>query len=96
MSKQIRIYPNLKFAENANGQRILLRRKELELLTILSTNPNRILNKFELLEVVWNYSIHAKTNTLETHISALRKKIKQLSQGPKIETIYGLGYRYVT
>ncbi len=73
---------------------IRLRKKEFELLQCLYFNPNRLINKQELLELVWNYDLYINTNTLEVHLCKLRNKLKKAGHKNLIETIHGAGYRF--
>jgi DNA-binding response OmpR family regulator len=75
-----------------DGQKIHFRKKEYELLEFLARNPEKAINRLTILEYVWNYSIHANTNTLEVHIAALRKKLLTYKKENLIQTIHGLGY----
>ncbi|MFC1748038.1 winged helix-turn-helix domain-containing protein, partial [Pseudomonadota bacterium] len=70
-------------------RKIRLRKKEYDLLEFLVRNAGRVLNRLTILEYVWNYSIHANTNTLEVHVANLRRKI----DSQIIQTIHGLGYK---
>lgn len=78
------------------GQKIFLRKKEYELLEFLARNPEKAMNRLTILEYVWDYSIHANTNTLEVHIAALRKKLLKYNKENLIRTIHGLGYALTT
>lgn len=73
------------------GTRIKLRKKEYELLEFLAINKNKVINRHTILEYVWNYSSRSETNTLEVHVTALRRKIKE-GLSPTIATVHGLGY----
>ena len=70
------------------NQRSLLSKKEFLLLKTLLKNRGRILKRENLAQQVWNNESAINNNTLESHISSLRKKIKE----PEIKTIRGLGY----
>jgi DNA-binding response OmpR family regulator len=74
------------------GEKMRLRKKEYDLLEFMAMNKNRVLNRLTILEYVWNYNTCISTNTLEVHVTKLRKKIEdQLNL--QIQTIHGLGYR---
>ncbi|MBD3270171.1 hypothetical protein GF376_01460 [Candidatus Peregrinibacteria bacterium] len=76
-----------------NSPKIRLRKKEIQLLLFFAKNPNRIIDRLSLLELVWDYNIYAQTNTLAVHINNLRKKLQNF-RDLKIETIYGVGYKF--
>lgn len=92
---------NLKILANSleitlpNGRLISFRKKEFQLFLFLLTNKNQVINKHSLLELIWNYDLHAKTNTLEVHLSNLRRKIDREIPHLKIQTVHGVGYRLI-
>lgn len=71
------------------------RRKEFQLLHFLYNNKNRVVSKNALLELIWNMDIYINSNTLEVHLSALRRRLIQAKSLLRIETIRGIGYRLV-
>ena len=61
---------------------------------ILLKHPKKIFTKEELYELVWEDSYLPGDNTLNTHLSNLRKKLNQLDPKQEyIETIWGVGVR---
>ena len=76
-----------------HGQRIPLRKKEYQLLEFLMRNKNRVINRHTILEYIWNYNAQAITNTLDVHMSSLRRKIDSKHSQKLLKTIYGAGYR---
>ena len=71
------------------------RRKEFQLLYFLYNNKNRVVSKHALLELIWNMDIYVNSNTLEVHLSSLRRRLIQAKSCLHIETIRGVGYRLV-
>ena len=71
---------------------VKLRRKEYQILEYLIVNKNTIVTKDALIESLWDVNNYRESNTLEVHISCLRKalQIKNL-----IITVHGIGYRIV-
>jgi DNA-binding response OmpR family regulator len=67
--------------------------KELEILKILLSNPARITTKETLINKVWGSDSNAEDNTVEAHISFLRKKLSYLGTRVAIETVRKMGYR---
>lgn len=65
--------------------------KEFELLFYLVEHADIVLTREMLLEQVWGYDYIGDTRTVDTHIQRLRKK---LQWNDKIQTVYGVGYRY--
>jgi DNA-binding response OmpR family regulator len=76
-----------------DGQPIRLTRREYELLRCLVENRNRVLSRDRLLERVWGYERFIETRSVDVHVGRLRSKLG--IAGPQIETVVGLGYRFV-
>jgi DNA-binding response OmpR family regulator len=77
-----------------DGQNIRLTRREFELLRCLVENRNRVLSRDRLLQRVWGYDREIETRSVDVHVGRLRSKLGP-SVGPQIETVVGLGYRFV-
>ena len=73
---------------------IRLAKKECLILQTLLGHPKKIFTKEELYELVWEDTYLPGDNTLNTHLSNLRKKLGQLDPEQEyIETIWGVGVR---
>ncbi len=80
-------------AISVEGQPIRLTRREFELLRFLVDNRNRVLSRDRLLERVWGYERFIETRSVDVHVGRLRAKLGVAGQ--QIETVVGLGYRFV-
>lgn len=77
-----------------NGRRVQLAQKEYELLLCLAREPDRVFTKAELLYEVWGYRVIARTRTLDSHASRLRRKLRAAgSTVGLVENEWGVGYR---
>ncbi len=77
------------------GQReVPLSNKEFSLLRMLASDPHRVFAKQELLEEIWGYRTAARTRTLDSHASRLRRKLDP-EHGRYIINCWGVGYRLV-
>ena len=76
-----------------DGVPIRLTRREFELLRCLVENRNRVLSRDRLLVRVWGYDQSIETRSVDVHVGRLRSKLG--AAGPQIETVVGLGYRFV-
>src|SRR5690606_24951316 len=76
-----------------DGEPVRLTRREFELLRYLVENRNRVLSRDRLLERVWGYDRFIETRSVDVHIGRLRGKLGPA--GRQIETVVGLGYRFV-
>jgi DNA-binding response OmpR family regulator len=73
---------------------LALSQKEYALLVRLAAEPKRVFTKAELLREVWGYVAPARTRTLDSHASRLRRKLRELDPAtPYIENVWGVGYR---
>jgi DNA-binding response OmpR family regulator len=80
-------------AVSVDGSPIRLTRREFELLRYLVQNRNRVISRDRLLERVWGYDRLVETRSVDVHVGRLRSKLG--SAGQQIETVVGLGYRFV-
>jgi DNA-binding response OmpR family regulator len=72
---------------------VKLTRKEFALLEHLIKNIGRVATRQQLLDNVWGYSYFGDTRTLDVHIRRLRQKMAEC--GGCIETVVGVGYRFI-
>lgn len=78
----------------ARGKRkVHLTKKEFGLLEYLLRHPNQVLSRTSLIEHVWDINADLFSNSLETHILNLRKKIEEPHKPKLIHTISGRGYK---
>jgi DNA-binding response OmpR family regulator len=71
---------------------IYLTRKEFSLLEFLTSHRDTVVSRGQILEHVWEMSIDPFSNTIETHIMNLRKKLKD-TRRTLITSIPGRGYK---
>ncbi len=72
---------------------VKLTRKEFALLEHLIKTEGRVAARQQLLDNVWGYSYFGDTRTLDVHIRRLRQKLDEC--GTCIETVVGVGYRFI-
>ena len=73
---------------------VTLSQKEFSLLVRLAREPKRVFTKDELLRDVWGYLAHARTRTLDSHASRLRRKLRAADPATAyVENVWGVGYR---
>lgn len=79
------------------GKRLDLTRKEYLILECLLQNPGQVFTRTQLLDKLWELDCTSGANTVKTHITNLRQKLKEAGcQDNLIETVYGTGYRLQT
>jgi DNA-binding response OmpR family regulator len=87
---------SLDFAQQTvtlDSQRMVLTRKEYDLLALLVQHAGEIIPREALLLRVWGYGSEIRTRTLDVHVRRLRKKLGSYAD-QYIETIFGIGYRF--
>ena len=80
-----------KYLIEIDGQESSLPRKEFELLALLMSRPESVVKREEILETVWGTDIIVGDRTIDVHIRKIRSKIGN----SKIQTIKGIGYKFV-
>ncbi len=74
---------------------IRLTAREFGLLEYLMRSPDRVFTRTQIIEHVWGYDFDPNTNLVDVYIKRLRKKICGDSDDDIIETVRGVGYRFV-
>jgi len=88
------IYVDLaKRTVQVTGKPVKLTPKAFDLLCLLMKKKGRVLNRSFITESVWGYEYFGTTRTVDSHIKSLRQTLG--TEGKKIETIKGVGYRFV-
>jgi len=70
-----------------------LRAQEFDLLLTLTESPGRVFSREQLLQQAWGFDYYGQTRTVDVHIAHLRKKLE--GGNVKIETVTGVGYKFV-
>ena len=79
-----------------NGQEKAFTTKEFDLLTFLASHPNHVYTKDELFSEIWDMESIGDIATVTVHIKKIREKIEMDTSNPQyIETIWGVGYRFM-
>lgn len=78
------------------GDRIDLSAMEFKLLHYLIENQGNVHSRDQLLDAVWGYDAMPTTRTVDVHIAWLRQKLEENPRHPQfIQTVHGLGYKFV-
>lgn len=77
---------------SVGGRQVTLRNKEFALLHYMMINKGKVVSRNTILENVWDRNSDLVTNTVDVHVSQLRKKIKCVSDDNYFHTIPCLGY----
>ena len=91
-------YKNLKL--DKESKRVFIEETELgcttmeySILELMLNNPNKVFSKRNLFESITGDEYLSDDNTMNVHMSNLRKKIAKVTEEPYIDTVYGMGYR---
>ncbi len=78
------------------GRSIVMRPKEFDLLHHFVRHPGIVFSRGALLRAVWGYDYPIETRTVDVHVRWLRQKLEDDPSQPRwIETVRGIGYRFV-
>ena len=78
-----------------NGRDIDLWSTEFRLLQFLITHPGRVYTRARLLDDVWGDHVFVEERTVDVHIRRLRLALAPSGHDSRIETVRGIGYRFV-
>ncbi|MGK7946811.1 MAG: two-component system response regulator RppA [Microcystaceae cyanobacterium] len=77
------------------NQQISLTHKEFQLLEYFMNHPDQIITRDQILTQLWEWGDEPMSNVVAAQIRLLRRKLKAVGGENWIETVYGLGYRFV-
>lgn len=70
-------------------EKIVLAKKEFELLYLLASKPNKVFTRDQILKAIWEDSVVVTNRTIDVHIRKLREKIGD----NYVSTVKGVGYK---
>ena len=76
-----------------NGKEIGLVKKEFEIIELLSMNIGQVFDKERIYEKIWGYDAEGSASVVAEHIRRIRAKLA--SESHHIETVWGIGYKWV-
>lgn len=75
------------------GHRIQLTHQEFNILELIFGNPRKVFSKKEIFNYAWDEYYEGEDKTINVHISNIRLKIKEVTDEPYIETVWGIGFK---
>jgi len=75
------------------GEPISLTSKEFHLLDFLSSHPEQVFSKAQLMDEIWGYNVYVDDNTIAVYVGRLREKMTQ-AHAYHIKTVWGVGYKW--
>lgn len=70
-------------------------KKEFDIVEILSQNPGQVFDKERLYEAAWGLEGLGNNSVVAEHISQIRAKLASVGARQYIETVWGVGYKWV-
>nr|WP_308628836.1 response regulator transcription factor [uncultured Eisenbergiella sp.] len=91
--KNMKLYPDGRKVL-VSGKPLSLTAYEYEILYLFIQNPEKVYSRERLYEQIWKGGYYGENNTVNVHISNLRRKIKEADAGEGyIQTVYGIGFK---
>lgn len=92
--KRLTLYPDSRQLLVDNKE-VILTAHEFDILQLLMSQPDKVFSREQLYQVVWKDGYYGENNTVNVHISNIRKKLKEQLPDEVIQTIYGIGFKLV-
>lgn len=77
-----------------DGKVIISTPKEVETLYLLASNRGQVFSREQILNRVWGYDYYGDTRTIDTHIKRIRAKLPKDEVSFRLQTVYGVGYKF--
>lgn len=77
-------------------EEVFFPKKEFEIIELLSSHPGQIFDKDRIFELVWGYDSESTSTVIAEHIRRIRKRITKKTKKQYIDTIWGVGYRWIS
>jgi len=90
--KNLTLKPSARMV-NVKGNPINLTAFEFDILLELLTYPDKVFTKEQLYQEIWKNGYYGEDNTINVHISNIRKKIKDYDEDSYIKTVWGIGFK---
>lgn len=78
-----------------NDEKIELTKKEYGIIEMLSVNAGQIFNKEQIYEKIWGYDAEGDSSVVAEHIRRLRAKLTAYGEEQHINTVWGMGYKWI-
>ena len=90
--RNLRLDPDTRSVQ-ADGTEVRLTRTEYAILKLLMANPAQVVTKSALLNRIAMDTPDCTESSLKTHVSNLRKKLRDAGAGDCIESVWGIGFK---
>lgn len=98
--KNVRLFHDLLLDYNLktvsyNGENIEFAKKEYEIIELLSKHAGQLFDKERIYERIWGYDAEGNSSVVAEHIRRIRRKLKMATGNEYIDTVWGVGYRWI-
>lgn len=76
-------------------QEISLAKKEYQIIELLAVNAGQVYDKERIYERIWGYDAEGDSAVVAEHIRRIRAKLAKYGEEKHIETVWGMGYKWV-
>ena len=77
------------------GQELDFSKKEFEIIGLLSRNAGMVLDRETIYERLWGYDGEGDSIVVKEHVRRIRNKLAEHTEKNYIETVWGVGYRWI-
>lgn len=87
---------NKNFQVYVNNQEVPLTKHEFLILKLLMESPNQVFTKQNIYDYAWEEEYMGDERIINTHIGNLRAKLRRYSSKDYIQTVWGIGFKFIT
>lgn len=77
------------------GKPINFTRTEFDLVEFLSLHKGQVFSRERIYELVWGYDSQGDSDIIMEHIRRIRMKLRKYTETSYIETVWGVGYKWI-
>lgn len=97
---KIKFYNNLiidyeKRLISIDNNQISLSKKEFDIVELLSMNPGQVFDRERIYDRIWGYNSNGNSDVIMEHIRKIRIKLSKYTLENYIETVWGVGYKWI-
>lgn len=80
---------------HSDGAEIDFTKKEFQIIELLSMNCGQVFDKEHIYEKIWGYDAEGESSVIAEHIRRIRTKLSKSGEDYHIETVWGMGYKWI-
>lgn len=80
---------------SSKNEIIRFAKKEYQIIQLLSLNCSQIFDKERIYEKIWGYDADGDSSVIAEHVRRIRNKLSRYNEEYHIETVWGMGYKWV-